>query len=219
MSISITTLQIFFILTPGIIFSGIVFKYLDQDEITNKFNFLIRTILSSGVSYALYQSFYRQNLSVLEFLSSSNIENFNAVSKEVIITSVISFIMALAFIFFSNRKLFLKFLELTKISRVGFRKSDVWQNFLEQKIDELKKNCYVGIFDYSKELIYYGTLQKISSSEKLREVVLYNVEIYDFYGNLHKKTEDYIYFSGQSDKIHIEFFNNNLKPNSNDGNK
>src|SRR5260370_81217 len=63
---------------------------------------------------------------------------------------------------------------------------------------------YMHFRDFGNQIVYAGWIDQFSATDKLRELVLNDVEIYDFDG---KKLFDTprIYLARQSDNIHIEF--------------
>lgn len=70
---------------------------------------------------------------------------------------------------------FLKFLRLT--DRYG--NEDVWEYLLDTKI----KWEWVDIRDLENKIMYSGCIHLFSETEKIRELYLLNVIVYDFEGN------------------------------------
>jgi len=63
---------------------------------------------------------------------------------------------------------------------------------------------YVHLRDFDKEIVYAGWVERFSDTEKVRELVLHDVKVYDFEGNELFATPR-VYIARPMDDIDIEF--------------
>ena len=91
---------------------------------------------------------------------------------------------------------------LSKVS-TSYRRygnEDVWEYLLDTKI----KGKWVDIRDLENKIIYSGCIHFFSETEKIRELYLLNVIVYDFEGNeLYRVPQ--MYMSRPSETVITEF--------------
>jgi hypothetical protein len=78
---------------------------------------------------------------------------------------------------------------------------DVWDFTFNSPIAAVE---YVHFRDFTNKIVYAGWVREFSESEKLRELVLRDAEIYDFDGNKLFDTP-MVYLARAPEDIHVEF--------------
>ena len=141
--------------------------------------FIIQSILLTGITYSveiiLYQVFHRSY--VFPPLNDTLL-NFTKNILFVILSIPVALCLSMVDLCIGKHRLvpdFLKFLRLT--DRYG--NEDVWEYLLDTKI----KGEWVDIRDLENKIMYSGRIHLFSETEKIRELYLLNVIVYDFEGN------------------------------------
>ncbi len=162
--------------------------------------FIIQSILLTGITYSveiiLYQVFHRSY--VFPPLNDTLL-NFTKNILFVILSIPVALCLSMVDLCIGKHRLvpdFLKFLRLT--DRYG--NEDVWEYLLDTKI----KWEWVDIRDLENKIMYSGCIHLFSETEKIRELYLLNVIVYDFEGNeLYRVPQ--MYMSRPSETVIMEF--------------
>lgn len=93
-----------------------------------------------------------------------------------------------------------RFLQKIKATKT-YGDEDVW-DFTFNSSDAASE--YVHVRDFDNEIVYAGWVSTFSESEKLRELVLTKVKVYDFAGTEIFETPR-VYLARKPEGIHIEF--------------
>jgi Family of unknown function (DUF6338) len=120
--------------------------------------------------------------------------------KLIFYASLVSVICALVSLYGNNYKLLTQLLQ-----RIGATKrygdEDVWDFTFNSGKPEVE---YVHVRDFNKKITYAGWVEAFSETEKLRELRLRDVIVYDFEGNALYETPR-VYLARKMDNIDIEF--------------
>jgi hypothetical protein len=200
---SLFVLQIAFIFLPGIIWERLDARYAlkvkpsDTEFILRVFLFGITSYLATFLLYFLIGL----KITLVDFSDAASKQVLTADNfKEIGVAIVIGFLLAVAWIAASNHKLFTRFLQWIGATKT-YGDEDVWDFTLNSKNAEVE---YAHFRDFSNNLVYAGWINTFSETEKLRELLLRDVQVYDFGG---KKLFDtpLLYIARNPENIHIEF--------------
>ena len=182
---SLVIFCVFFL--PGIIWNLIAIKYNhSRYRSPSDTMFIIQSIVLSGFTYSI--------IYLIIYLFHLNLTN----TLIVFCSIPLAFILSLGDLALGRSKLvpkFLKFLRLT--DRYG--NEDVWEHLLNKQIQE-----YVDIRDLENKFIYSGRVRLFSDSEKIRELYLTEVIVYDLEGNEIYNVPQ-MYISRPSETVIMEF--------------
>ena len=203
--------SIFFV--PGIIWNFIAIKYKHgRNRNPSDTIFIIQSIVLTVITYFfefLLFKIYDHSFKLFELFNNEICNNGKeAISSDLIYFAIYSIPLAL----------FLSVLDLY-LGKVGFFQSilgklpfkpterygheDVWEYYIRMRKgsstkrnnDFLKRqdNTWVDIRDFENKIIYSGCIDLYSDTDKIRELLLKNVRVYDFEGNgLYEVSEMYI---------------------------
>ncbi|UMM64711.1 hypothetical protein [Aristophania vespae] len=206
MNISTAFLQICIILLPGIIWAKIDKEYVLKYKPSYN-EFLFRSLIFSFISYTLEFIFIRIiQLSDIytEFdftifdvgkINQKNVLNFHTV-VEIFIAIIFSVLCSIVWL--KSNKYLTRFLIKHNVTK-RYGCEDVWDYILHSKGE-----TYVRVWDYTNKLVFSGCIISFSETDKVRELMLRDVTIYDL-----NCVEIFItaelYISRPSDAIVLEF--------------
>jgi len=209
-------LQLAILFIPGIIWAGLESKYAlkvkltDTEFVIRAFLFGVSTYLVTFFLYTLFGfNFEFANLSEAStkfILRSEHI-------KEIFCATLVGIMMAIIWLYAERYKWLTLLLQKINATR-KFGDEDVWDFTLNSGLINFE---YIHFRDFSQKMVYCGWVNTFSETEKLRELLLRNVEAYDFEGN--KLFEvPFLYIAREPQNIHIEFpYQSERKEHSNDG--
>jgi hypothetical protein len=114
--------------------------------------------------------------------------------------SIIAVISGIAGLYAANRKWISRCLQRAGATK-RFGDEDVWDWMFNSAAAEAE---YVNIRDFEKQLAYSGFVEAFSETEKQREIMLTDVEVYNFDGVLVYKSPR-VYLARKAENIDIEF--------------
>ena len=203
MEISLLAIQVGIIFLPGLLWARIDASYGLRAK-SSDMEFVLRAFMFGLVSYAVTFfcfSIFKKPFSVIDFSSRQGGAIVTpAIAYEVICAVGASFVLAVVWLYVTNYKLLTRFLQ-----RIGATKTygdeDVWDfTFNSQKaVVE-----YVHLRDFENKIVYAGWVDTFSETEKLRELVLSNAQLFDFDGNMMFEIP-LIYLARSPQNIHVEF--------------
>jgi hypothetical protein len=202
MDLSFTVLQLTLVFLPGIVWALIDSRYGARREFS-QFAFTLNALLFGFISYS--------TMAVLSRMCGYPIETpiIDADAKRLDMTPlfwqigvamVVAFICSIAWVAASTHKLLSRGLrKLGATKRYG--DEDVW-DFVFNSNDPMAE--YVNVRDFERKIVYSGYVSGFSESGKLRELILRDVQVYDFDGQLLYPMPN-IYLSHAAEDVHIEF--------------
>ena len=107
-----------------------------------------------------------------------------------------------------DRRWIHKFLRSIKVTRRGLE-SELWRQI--QLIDELEFE-FCDYHDLKNERIFSGAVKSYFDSDGIREILLMDVEVFDFQKNLIEQ-RPYIYLAFPADQVRLDFYNKGEKQN------
>ncbi len=187
-----------FLALPGVIGSKLYRKLKGRPNQKDWEDFLEITLFSL-LSYAIYGF-------IIEVLNRGSLTSFQALFdekaplswREILCASLIGVGLSIAASFVHMRKLINKFGRLIHVTR-RYGDEDVWDYFHGFPNVE-----WVFVRDHKLDLVYFGWILAYSDSEKERELLLRDVEVYsNKTGNLLYRS-DTLYLSRQRYDLSIE---------------
>jgi len=194
------------ILIPGIFATQIV-KNVTIDKKWDSFKFSIYSLLFGFFCYLLLEWIY--NLLDLKSLGASNYhltiwetsvkEDSIIPFQEVLYASIISIIIGVIASWIRTNRIIFKIAQFLKITR-KFGEGDLYYEYLRQENLNL-----VYVHEIGRELTFSGYVNYYSQTDKIKELVLKNVEVFNYVTSEHLYDLDSIYFSwGLEETVLIE---------------
>lgn len=203
MKIDLLILQLAIIFLPGIIWASLDASYAAKTK-PSEGQFFLRTFLFGITIYAveffLFTAIHRPfRMAELADASSHEVVGRD-ILLEVLCALPIGSLLAIAWLYAAQYKLLTIFLQ-----RIGATKKygdeDVW-DFTLNSGDEAVG--YVHVRDFEHGYVYAGLVDAFSETDRIRELVLRAVIVYDFEGDELYRTPR-LYLALPTDAIHIEF--------------
>jgi hypothetical protein len=123
-----------------------------------------------------------------------------AIAIEVICAVGVSILLSVLWLYLTNYKLVTRALQKIGATKT-YGDEDVWDFTFNSQKAAVE---YVHLRDFEKQIVYAGWVNTFSETDKLRELVLNNAQIYDFEGRLMFEIPS-IYLARSPDNIHLEF--------------
>jgi hypothetical protein len=199
-------LQLVIIFVPGIIWERIDSQY-GRDRANQQWDILRRTFVFGLTAYLItFALLWCINLrydgwsfKLFAFKKDSTFLDADAF-REIAIASIVALLFAVLWLYASNYKWLTRFLQTIGATK-RYGDEDVWEYMFNSGRAEVE---YVHVRDFDKKLSYAGWVEVWSESEKLRELVLRDVIVYNFEGvELFKIAR--VYLARSADNIDIEF--------------
>ena len=203
MKIDLVIVQFAIIFLPGLIWAGLDSRYARKST-SSEFEYILRAFLFGLTSYAvtfLIYSALRRPFSLTDLPGAAATGIFTpAIFKEVVSAVVVGLVLAILWLYASNYKWDTRFLQYIGATKT-YGDEDVWDFTFNSAAAAVE---YVHFRDFVNKIVYAGWVREFSETDKLRELVLRDAEIYDFDGN--KLFEmPLIYLARAPDNMHIEF--------------
>jgi len=182
--------QLVIIFVPGIIWERVDSEYGREhpkeqwDVVRRSFVFgLVSYGILFGLSWCL--SYWFGDLGLhLPQLKKEEAFLDAGVFKEIALASLVSLVSSIVWLYVTNFKLITRFLQSIGATR-RYGDEDIWEFTFNSRRAEVG---YVHFRDFDKKLAYSGYVEAFSESGKQRELVLRDVIVYDFDGNLIMET-------------------------------
>jgi hypothetical protein len=193
-------LQLIVIFVPGIIWERIDAEY-GRSRATAQWDILRRTFVFGLASYLItYLVLWclGSNFKLFDFKKDATFLDA-AAFREIAYASGVALICSIFWLYITNQKIITRVLQ-----RIGATKrygdEDIWDFVFNSGRAEVE---YVHLRDFDKKITYAGWVESWSESEKQRELVLKDVQVFDFEGNMLFETPR-VYIARKADNIDIE---------------
>jgi len=199
-------MDIFFLQLAIVFLPGLVWERVDaqfaQKRLPSQFDVLRRTFIFGLASYVVTYGLYRLFGYPFELVELKKDTAFlgATVLTEVFITILVAFVCSVIWLYFVNFKILARFLQTIRATK-RYGDEDVW-DFTFNSHDRTVE--YVHLRDFDKKIVYAGWVERFSETDKVRELVLRGVQLFDFEGNELFETPR-VYISRSTDNIDIEF--------------
>lgn len=203
MKFDLFILQVAILFLPGLLWAGLDSRYALKTK-PSEFQFILRAfqfgLAAYAVTFGIYLIFgWPFTLADLSDAPSKAILT-PAIFKEVVSAVTVGLFLAVIWLYAQNHKWDTRLLHWIKATKT-YGDEDVWDFTFNSPIAAVE---YVHPRDFTNKIVYAGWVREFSESEKLRELVLRDAEIYDFDGNKLFDTP-LVYLARAPEGIHIEF--------------
>ena len=204
MKLDLLIVQIAIIFLPGLIWARLDVRYAQKAKPTD-IEFVIRAFLfgitSSAVVFSLY-SFAGWPVHLLSDFTGAQdkLVVSRDIAAEIAVATATGLLLSILWIYASTYKWLTRFLKFIKATKAD-GDEDVWGfTFNSGRLG----NDYVHFRDFESKTVSAGWVTSFSEVGGLRELVLEDVEVFDFDGNKLYDTP-MLYLARSPEKIHIEF--------------
>jgi hypothetical protein len=196
-------IQFAIIFLPGLIWAGLDSRYAAKGE-ASELRYLLKALLFGIASYAVTFAIYRLLgwTFILADLSASEITDILTadVVKQIASATAVGFLLAIVWLYVMNYKLDTRLLQWIGATK-RYGDEDLWDFTFNSPVPAVE---YVHFRDFEKKLVFAGWVREFSETEKMRELVLREAQIWDFDGNLMYEVP-LLYLARSPENIHIEF--------------
>jgi hypothetical protein len=203
MKIDLLFVQFAIIFLPGLIWAGLDSRYALKSK-PSEFEYILRAFLFGMASYGITFGIYAAlgwPFSLADISDAATKGLFTpATFKEIAATTFVGLVLAILWLYASNYKWDTRFLQKIRATKT-YGDEDVWDFTFNSPIAAVE---YVHFRDFANKIVYAGWVKEFSETEKLRELVLRDAQIYDFEGNLLFETP-LVYLARDPENIHVEF--------------
>ncbi len=172
-------------------------KWSQTDLFVNVFIYGLASYITAYIVYALLG----EPFVLVDFVGAQERSIITRqIALEIMATTGLSFVLGLASVAASNYKLLTRLLHTLGITK-RYGDEDVWDYTLNSSSASVE---YVHWRDFDRRTVYAGWVSTFSETEKLREIVLSDVQVFDFEGALLYETPR-MYVARKPEDVHIEF--------------
>lgn len=203
MALNVALLAFAIVFLPGILWAQMDAKYAAKTK-PSPVEFLLRCFLFGLVAYAVLFLVYKGlgwefSAEIASNLSDSS--GFAVFIDEILLAVPVSLVLGVGWVSASNRKWLASLLQ-----RVGATKrygdEDVWDFTFNSPIPAVE---YVHVRDFEKELLFAGWVETFSETDRLRELVIRDVQVFSFSSGAPIYEVPRMYIARKPDDITIEF--------------
>lgn len=202
-SLDVFMAQAAVLLLPGIIWARLDVRYAAMGK-PSEFDFVLRAFVYGLASYAVTFVIYSLAGSRFAFIDVAEAKDKSiftqTIGGEILIATAVGFTLGIGWVYASTWKLFTQFLQTIGATK-RYGDEDVWDFTFNSPDPSVG---FVHVRDFEKGLVYAGRVNAFSESGKLRELTLFDVQLYDFNGVLLDEVPR-LYLARKADDIHIEF--------------
>lgn len=195
--------QIAVIFLPGIIWARLDGRYAAKEK-QSDVDFFIHTFVYGVVAYAVTFVIYLlfdQPFSLIDFKDAQDKSVLSqSVALEILSATGVGIVLGVLWVYASNHKWLTQVLQFIGATK-RYGDEDVWDFTFNLAAAAVE---YAHFRDFEKQIVYAGWVKTFSESEKLRELVLRDAQIYDFDGKLLYEVP-LMYLARKPENIHIEF--------------
>lgn len=203
---NLTVSNLFFelalIFLPGFIWMKIDARYGAKGE-KSPFDMVLNAFIFGVISYAILLAIYSlvgRRLNIFDIDADSKRLFDPRILPEIVYAIAISIGFSIIYLYIQNYKLFTRFVQWIRATKT-YGDEDVWDFVFNSRSPSVN---FVNFRDFDQRVVYAGFVRAFSESEKLRELFLQQVIVYDFEGIEMYKVA-HLYLARERDKIHIEF--------------
>lgn len=190
-----------FIFIPGIVWMRIHRRYLRGKRST--FDMIVEVfifgVLSYAILYCVYLPFGR-TLSIFEVDTEATQLIDPGMLPDVLAATLVAIAAGIVSLYFETYKLLTRFVHYINATTT-YGDEDVWNFVFNSQSESVD---FVHFRDFDQRVVYAGYVDIYSDNDVLRELVLRDVEVYDFEG-LKMYDVPRLYIAKEPAKIHIEF--------------
>ncbi len=203
MKLDLLILQLAVLFLPGLLWARLDARFALSSKPTDT-EFFLRAfqfgLVSYGVTFLLYSALgWPFTLVDLADAGSRPVVTA-AVVDEILWALGVGLVLSIVWIYAATYKWLTQFLQTIKATK-KYGDEDVWDYTLNSPIAAVE---YVHFRDFDNKVVYAGWIKTFSESDKLREIVLRDVRVFDFEGAKLFETP-LLYLAHAPENIHMSF--------------
>lgn len=195
--------QLAVIFLPGIIWARLDARYAGKDK-PSEIDFFITAFVYGIASYAatfLIFLLFGLQFSLIDFKAAQEKSVLTReIGVEILCATVVGTLLGVFWVYASNHKWITILLQSIRATK-RYGDEDVWDYTFNSSRASVE---YVHFRDFANRLVYAGWVNTFSETGKLRELVLRDVQVYDFNGD-HLYDAPLMYLARKPEDIHVEF--------------
>jgi hypothetical protein len=196
-------LQLAVIFLPGIIWARLDMSYAAKVK-PSETEFILRAFLFGLTVYAIEFIFYslcgwQFTMADLGGLATKEVIS-RQIAWEVLWAVLISFVLSICWLYAATYKLLPRFLQFINATK-KYGDEDVWDFVLNSGNPAVE---YVLVRDHESGYVYAGWIDTFSETDKLRELVLLKVIVYNLEG-VRQYEVPRLYLARAPEKMNLEF--------------
>jgi Family of unknown function (DUF6338) len=205
-TVDIFFFQLVIIFIPGIIWERVDTQY-GRERSKEQWDVIRRSFIFGLFSYVIlfavlwFLSLFQGDIGFRLFQIKKDESFLDADAlKEVFFASLVAVICSVLWLYITNYKLLTWVLQKIHATK-RYGDKDVWEFMFNSSRAEAE---YVHLRDFEKKITYAGWVETFSETEKQRELILRDVVVHAFEGNVLFESPR-IYLARKADDIDIEF--------------
>jgi hypothetical protein len=191
------------LLVPGLIWARLDARYALTSK-PSEVEFFLRAFLFGLTSYIvtfLIFSAVGREFTIVDLVAAGTQSVVTGpIFYEIVVATGVGLILAIAWIYAATYKVLPRFLQAIRATQ-KYGDEDVWDFTFNSSVPAVE---YVHFRDFENKFVYAGWVSTYSETDKLRELVLRDVEVFDFEGNKQYGVP-LLYLARKAENIHIEF--------------
>lgn len=196
-------IQLAVIALPGIIWARLATRFAAR-EVTSELDFLVSVFVYGLASYAVTFVVYLWLREPFPLIDLQRAPDKNVLTADVawliLRATLAGLVLGLAWVYISNHKLLTRVLQFIRATK-RYGDEDVWDYTFNSPRAAVE---YVHFRDFPNKLVFAGWVNTFSESGELRELVLRDVQVYDFEGQF-MYAVPLLYLARKPEDVHIEF--------------
>ena len=204
MKIDLLVLQLSVIFLPGIVWARLDANYAAKQK-PSEIEFIVRAFVFGLIIYVfefvlLYM--FGLKFAMIDIANASTKEVFTRdVLREIGGAFLITPFLAIPWLYATNYKWLTWLLQKAKATK-RFGDEDLWDYTFNSRDESVE---YVHVRDYANGYLYAGWVNTFSETDKLRELVLLDVQVYNFEDVDPIYSVPRMYLARAPENMHIEF--------------
>jgi hypothetical protein len=203
MKIDLLILQIAILFLPGIIWARLDVRYSLNSKPSDT-EFIIRAFVFGLATYAVTFLLYSAvgwQFTIVDFEDAGSKAIVNrAIVGEILCALAVGVALSILWIYAATYKILTNFLQIIGATKT-YGDEDVWDFTFNSRSAAVE---YIHFRDLENKVVYAGWVNTFSESEKLREIVLRDVQVFDEASKLLYETP-MLYLARKPEGTHIEF--------------
>lgn len=187
---------------PGFIWMKIHANYGRGGDRT-QFDLVLNAFIFGAISYSILALIYRMvgaELRIFSIDSDSKKLLQPDILPDIFYAVLVAIVCGTLNLYVDNYKIFTRFVQSIRATKT-YGDEDVWDFVFNSPTRETN---FVFVRDFEQRVVYSGAVRVFSESGQLRELLLVEVEAYDFDGNKMYEIPS-LYLARERENIHIEF--------------
>lgn len=193
-------IQLAILFLPGVVWARIDASWTRQTKPSDT-EFFVRAFLFGLTCHAIVYTIFTLIGWPYEIVKLDASAFFTpSIIKEISFATLVGFLLAVLWLYANTYKWMARFLQFIGATR-RYGDEDVWDFTFNSHAPAVQ---FAHFRDFEHEVVYAGFVNAFSEREGIRELVLRDVEVYDFAGTLMYDVP-LLYLSRKAETIHIEF--------------